>query len=294
MILSRKRTLYSTRRMREEAEKIGLQTRILDPIRCVISLAHSPPCVLFNRKPLDVDVVIPRVGTFAVPYSLAVVRQFRFMGIPTVNDDLGIGRARNKLHCLQWLAQKGIRIPETLAARFLTSFDKILEMVKGPPVVLKLTSGTQGTGMILSDTLQAAQSSLEAIWSLGYDMLMQRFVAESRGRDIRALVIGGRVVAAMRRIAAKKEFRSNIHRGGVGEAVKLNREYADAAVRAADAMGLRVAGVDLLESKDGPSVIEVNASPGFQGLEQATGGNIAREIVAYAARLARKKRKRRA
>jgi ribosomal protein S6--L-glutamate ligase len=247
---------------------------------------------MFNRRSLaDVDVVIPRVGTYAVPYSIAVVRQFRFMGTPTVNDDEAIGRARNKLRCLQHLIHRGIRIPETLIARFPTYFEKLLDMVGGPPVVLKLITGTQGTGVILSDSLQSAKSSLEAIWSLGHDIMMQKFISESRGRDIRALVIDGKVRAAMRRIAEKEEFRSNIHRGGVGKPIKLNREYSDAAVRAAEAVGLRLAGVDLLESNDGPMVIEVNASPGFQGLEAATGDNIARMIVDYAARLARKKKK---
>lgn len=295
VILSRKRTLYSTRRLREEAEKIGFKVRVIDPIRCVISLAGKRPRVLYNRKSLqDVNVVIPRVGTYAVPYSIAVVRQFRFMGVPTVNDDEAIGRARNKLRCLQHLMRRGIRIPETLIARFPTHFEKMVDMVGGPPVVLKLITGTQGTGVILSDSLQSAKSSLEAIWSLGHDIMMQKFISESRGKDIRALVIDGKVRAAMRRVAEGTEFRSNIHRGGVGEAIKLDRVYSEAAIRAADAVGLRLAGVDLLESKEGPMVIEVNASPGFQGLEAATGDNIARMIVDYAARLARKNRHARA
>jgi ribosomal protein S6--L-glutamate ligase len=294
-ILSRKRTLYSTRRLREEAEKLGHEIRIIDPIRCVLSLTARKPLVMYNRRPQDdVSVVIPRVGTYAVPYSIAVVRQFRFMGVATLNDDDAIGRARNKLRCLQHLVQRGIRIPETLIARFPAYFERLFGMVGGPPVVLKLITGTQGTGVILSDSLQSAKSSLEAIWSLGHDIMMQKFISESRGKDIRALVVDGKVRAAMRRIASAEEFRSNIHRGGVGEPIRLSRAYAEAAVRAAESVGLRLAGVDLLEGKDGPLVIEVNASPGFQGLEAATGENIARMIVEAATRLARKKKNARA
>lgn len=290
-ILSRKRSLYSTRRLKEEAERAGHQVVIIDPLKCVLCLIHHRPSVLFQRKPVDdVAVVIPRVGTYAVSYSIAVVRHLRFMGIPCVNDDEAIGRCRNKLRCLQHLVQKGIPVPETLMARFPTYFEKLLDLVGGPPVVLKLTSGTQGTGVILSESLQSAKSSLEAIWSLGHDIMMQKFVGESRGKDIRALVVDGEVRAAMRRIADEQEFRSNIHRGAVGEGVQLSREYRDVAVRAARAVGLNLAGVDILESKQGPLVIEVNASPGFQGLEAATGMNIAKIIVDFAVRHARRNR----
>lgn len=290
-ILSRKRSLYSTRRLKEEAERAGHEVAIIDPLKCVLCLTNNDHSVLFQRKRVDdVAVAIPRVGTYAVSYSIAVVRHLRFMGIPCVNDDEAIGRCRNKLRCLQHLVQKGIPVPETLMARFPTYFEKLLDLVGGPPVVLKLTSGTQGTGVILSESIQSAKSSLEAIWSLGHDIMMQKFVGESRGKDIRALVVGGEVRAAMRRIADEQEFRSNIHRGGAGEVVKLSKEYRDVAVKAAQAVGLNLAGIDILESKKGPLVIEANASPGFQGLEAATGMNIAKIIVDFAVEQARKNR----
>lgn len=291
VILSRKRSLYSTRRLVEEAKKLELDVRVIDPLRIVIGLVDGKPSLLYRGRSLeDTDVVLVRLGLYAVPFCVAVIRQFRLLGIPTVNDDEGICRARNKLRCLQHLVENKVPVPDTLIARMPVEFPRMLKMVGGAPVILKLLAGMHGTGVMLSESPGAALASLEAVWSLGYDIMMQRFIRESRGRDIRAIVIGGKVQAAMRRRADEKEFRSNIKRGGVGEPVRLTKEYRRVAEAAAAAIGLQVSGVDMLESERGPLVIEVNASPGFQGLEAATGENVARRIVLHAARQARRSR----
>jgi ribosomal protein S6--L-glutamate ligase len=237
------------------------------------------------------DALIPRIGTFATAYSIAVVRQFDLLKVPVVNEPGPIARARNKLGCLQLLASKGIRVPDTLISRYPRNLDKLIELVGGTPVILKLLRGTQGTGVIFAESHASVESMLETIWSLGEDIMLQRFIEESKGRDLRVLVIDGKVRSCMRRIGAEGEFRSNIHRGGMGERVELPREYERAAIAAAETVGLRLAGVDILESADGPLVIEVNASPGFQGLEAATGDNVAKMIVEHAAKLARERKK---
>lgn len=295
VILSRKRALYSTRRLRQEFQALGCTVRVVDPLSCVISMVRERQTVLARRRDLgDADVVIPRIGTYGVGYAVAVVRQFRLMGVPCINDDEGIGRVKNKIRCLQYLRHAGIPIPETLAARSPLSFEKMVDLVGGPPVILKLASGMQGTGVILSESVEAARSSLEAFWSLGADLLMQNFVSESRGRDVRVLVIGREVRAAMRRVSRDGEFRSNMHRGAVGEPIIPEKEQREIAIRAARAVGLELAGVDMLETREGPRVLEVNASPGFQGLEEATGLNIARMIAEHALTLARRRQEARA
>lgn len=282
-ILSRKKGLYSTRRLRDEAKKLKAKTLIIDTLKCTLSIKDNKPMVFFAGKPLtDIDVVIPRIGLYAISYTIAVIRQFRLMKIPCINSDEAIARTRNKFRCLQHLIQKGVRVPETIISRYPYYFDKLLDIVGGPPVILKLTSGAQGTGVILSETASSAQSALEAVWSLGEDIMMQKFISESKGRDIRALVINNQVVAAMRRITRRKdEFRANIHRGAIGESIKLSPQYEKAALTSASVTELGVCGVDMLESKSGPLVIEVNSSPGFQGLEKATGLNIAKMIINY-------------
>ena len=290
LILSRNRSLYSTHRLMEEAGLGGRKVRVVDPLKCVVSLMGGQPGLLLNGKPMErPDVVIPRIGTTGTAYCLAVVRQLEHMGVPCVNSAGPIARARNKLGCLQILAQHGIRVPDTVISRYPRHLDRLIALLGGTPLILKLLRGTQGTGVIFADSVPAVESMLETIWSLGEDIMLQRFIAESKGRDVRALVVDGKIRASMRRIGREGEFRSNIHRGGVGEKVKLKPEYAHLALAAAEACGLKVAGVDILESKDGPMVIEVNASPGFQGLEEATGGNVARMIVEYALKLARRR-----
>ena len=290
LILSRRRALYSTRRLAEEAERLGHEAPVMDPLKCVVVLAGGVPKLLHNRREVtEVDAVIPRVGTFATGYMLAVLRQLSLMGVPSVNDHGPIARARNKLGCLQLLVEHGVRIPDTLISRYPRHLNKLIDLLGGTPLILKLLRGTQGTGVVIAETAASVESMLETIWSLGEDIMLQRFVAESKGRDVRALVIDGKVRSVMRRIGREGEFRSNIHRGGVGEKVKLPEDYEHAAVQATSACGLKVAGVDILETEQGPRVIEVNSSPGFQGLEEATGQNVAKMIVDYAVKLAKRK-----
>ena len=289
LILSRRRGIYSTRRLAEEAERLGHEAPVVDPLKCVVVLAGGVSKLLHNRREVTGDVVIPRIGTFAPGYLLAVLRQLRLMDVPSVNDAGPIARARNKLGCLQLLQEHGVAIPDTIISRYPRHLSKLIDLLGGTPLILKLLRGTQGTGVVIAETAASVESMLETIWSLGEDILLQRFIAESRGRDVRALVIDGKVRSVMRRVGREGEFRSNIHRGGVGEKVKLPDEYEHAAVLAAEACGLKLAGVDILESEKGPMVIEVNASPGFQGLEEATGQNVAKMIVEYAVRIAKRK-----
>ncbi len=291
LILSRKRSLYSTKRLREEGHSLGHQVDVADPLKCVLRLSAGEPSMLVSGRTLKrPEAVLPRIGTAGTTYSIAVVRHFELMGVPVVNRSVAIEQAKNKLSCLQVLAAKGIPVPDTLMSRYPRDLDKLMKLVAGPPLILKLLRGTQGTGVIFAESKASVESMLETIWSLGEDIMIQRFVAESKGKDIRALVIDGEVRAAMRRIGAEGEFRSNIHRGGVGEPVKLSKRYEQVAVKAAEAAGLDLAGVDILESAAGPMVIEVNASPGFEGLEEATNQNIAKMFLQCAVRVARRKR----
>jgi ribosomal protein S6--L-glutamate ligase len=288
LVLSRKRTLYSTRRLKEEGERAGHEVEVLDPLKCVLLVQGGAPSLWVRGRPHPPpDVAIPRIGTAGTAYSIGVVRHLDLMKVPLLNSHGPIARAKNKLGCLQLLVSKGIPIPDTLMSRYPRKLDRLMRLVGGPPLIMKLLRGTQGTGVIFAESRASVESMLETIWSLGEDILLQRFIVESKGRDIRALVVGGEVRAAMRRIGREGEFRSNIHRGGVGEKVALPREYARLAARAAEAVGLDVAGVDILESSEGPMVIEVNASPGFQGLEAATGENVAKMFIQAAVRKAR-------
>lgn len=292
-VMSRKKRLYSTKRLVEEAEKLGHDATVVDPLKCVLLISSGHPQLLYGGREMPAaDVAIPRIGTFATAYSIAVVRHFEMLKVPCVNESGPIARARNKLGCLQLLASKGIRVPDTLISRYPRNLDKMIDKVGGTPVILKLLRGTQGTGVIFAESQASVESMLETIWSLGEDIMLQRFIAESKGRDIRALVIDGEVRACMRRIGREGEFRSNIHRGGMGEKLRLPKEYEEAAVAATRAVGLDLAGVDILESDGGPLVIEVNSSPGFQGLEAATGENVAKLIVDHAAKLAKSRKRR--
>jgi ribosomal protein S6--L-glutamate ligase len=288
LILSRKRSLYSTRRLREEGRSLGHQVDIADPLKCVLRLSHGAPSMLVGVRTLKApDAVLPRIGTAGTTYSIAVVRHFELMGVPVVNRASGIETAKNKLSCLQLLAKKGVHVPDTLISRYPRDLDKMMKLVGGPPLILKLLRGTQGTGVIFAESKASVESMLETIWSLGEDIMIQRFIAESKGKDIRVLVVNGEARAVMRRIGPEGEFRSNIHRGGVGEPVALTKAFERVAVKAAEAAGLSLAGVDVLESSAGPMVIEVNASPGFEGLEAATKQNIAKLFIEAAVRTAR-------
>jgi ribosomal protein S6--L-glutamate ligase len=291
-ILSRKRTLYTTGRFIEAAHAMGHEPVVLDPMKCFLVLIRRSPRIYYAAadRPLPpMDLVLPRIGASVTEHGLAVVNQFDMMGVPIVNNSQPIARSRDKLRCFQLLTRKNINIPRTVMAREPHQIGPALEAVGGPPVVLKLIRGTQGIGVILAETEQAVLSVLDTLWSLGQTILIQEFVSESEGKDIRALVVGNRVVTAMRRQARFGEFRSNIHRGGGGTIVDLDEDYRRAAVQATQVLGLQVAGVDLLESHEGPKVMEINSSVGFEGLEKATRLDIARIILEYAVRYARRR-----
>lgn len=285
LLLSRRRSLYSTKRLVETARRMGHRATVLDPLNCFLVCGGSAPSIYHrngHRRLEDVDIVMPRIGASITEYGLAVVRQFSIMGVPIINNSVPIARSRDKLRSLQLLSQHDIDIPRTVMARSPSQIERALLAVGGPPAVVKLIQGTQGVGVLLAETLPALEAILDTLWGLGQNILIQEFIAESRGRDTRALVVGGRVVAAMQRTARVGEFRSNIHRGGAGRAITLPEEFEKVAIKATEVMGLQVAGVDLLASKAGPKVIEINSSPGFEGLEAATGKNIALEILSYA------------
>jgi ribosomal protein S6--L-glutamate ligase len=286
-VLSRKKSLYSTRRLLEAAKKQGFSTRILDVLRCNLYLEAGNPRLFYKGRELkQLSVVLPRIGASVTSAGLSVVRQLEALGVPMVNGSSSIAKSRDKLAALQQLATAGVRIPRTVLARGGGDVKELVAQVGGLPAILKLLQGTQGVGVMIAHSEAEVTSILGTLWDLGQEILLQEFIAESKGRDLRALVVGERVVGAMRREAKRGDFRSNLHRGGAGTAVELPRDYAEAAVRAAQVLGLDVAGVDLLESKAGPTVLELNSSPGFEGLEKATGLDIASEIIAEAARKA--------
>jgi ribosomal protein S6--L-glutamate ligase len=284
-ILSRNRKLYSTRRLVEAAKQLGHTPRVLDTLRCDMVLGRDRPRILYRGKEIlatDLHVAIPRIGASITGYGLSVVNQLDMMGVPVLNAAVPIQRSRDKLRALQLLSRFGIDIPRTVMCRYRDEVEGAVELVGGLPCIIKLIQGTQGVGVMIANTPAEVGGMLDTLWTLGQEIILQELVAESRGRDVRALVIGDRVVAAMRRTARAGEFRSNIHRGGVAEAVTLEREYAEAAVKAARVMGLEVAGVDMLEARTGPMIMEVNSSPGFEGLEAATSVDIAALYVQHA------------
>jgi ribosomal protein S6--L-glutamate ligase len=295
-ILSRRRSLYSTRRLVETAARLGHETLTLDPLQCDLVLGKKAPEIFYRglsgRLP-EIDVVLPRIGPSITEAGLAVVNQFDAQGVPLVNKSRPIARSRDKLRALQLLARAGLDIPKTVVARHPSQVRDALEIVGGPPAILKLVRGTQGIGVILAETEQMMQQVLETFWSLGMKILIQEFISESEGRDVRALVVGQRVVAAMRRQARVGEFRANVHRGGTGVAVDLPGAYAEAALRATRVVGLQVAGVDMLESREGPKMMEINSSPGFEGLERCSGTDVAGAIVEYTVSFARRYQRRR-
>ncbi|ACG71254.1 alpha-L-glutamate ligase, RimK family [Anaeromyxobacter sp. K] len=284
-ILSRNPRLYSTRRLVEAATALGHAPRVLDTLRCNMVLARDRPRIFYLGEEVvasDVHVVVPRIGASITGYGVAVVNQFDLMGVPVLAAATPIGRSRDKLRALQLLSRFGIDIPRTVMCRYREEVPEAVQMVGGLPCIIKLIQGSQGVGVMIANTEVEVRGLLDTLWTLGQEILLQELVAESKGRDVRALVVGDRVVAAMRRTARAGEFRSNIHRGGVAEALELGREYAETAVKAARVMGLEVAGVDMLEARTGPKIMEVNSSPGFEGLEAATGLDIAALYVRHA------------
>ncbi len=283
-ILSCAPNAYSTRRLKEAALQRGHKVKILNTLKFAIDLRKGEPDLYYRQKPLSAyDAVLPRIGTSITYYGTAVVRQFQQMDVFCANPAHGIVNSRDKLRSLQILSRHHIGIPMTTFVKDKKDVIPAIERVGGAPVVIKLIEGTQGIGVLLAESRKAAESIIELLQSQKQNVLVQKFVAESKGKDIRAFVVGDRVVAAMRRVAQGQEFRSNVHRGGVAERVELDDQYVETAVRAAQILGLRVAGVDMLEGKDGPQIMEVNSSPGLEGIETCTELDIAGAVIDYIA-----------
>jgi ribosomal protein S6--L-glutamate ligase len=281
-ILSRGSKSYSTRRLKEAAVQRGHTVKVLDTLKFAIDLQQGVPDLYFRQKALShYDAVLPRIGASITYYGTAVVRQFQEMDVFCANTAHGIGNSRDKLRSLQILSRHHIGIPRTTFVRDKKDVLPAIERVGGAPVVIKLIEGTQGIGVLLAETVNAAESIIELLQSQKQNVLIQKFVAESKGKDIRAFVVGDRVVAAMRRTAQGQEFRSNVHRGGTAEAVELTDEYKETAVRAAQILGLQIAGVDMLEGANGPQIMEVNSSPGLEGIETSTGLDVAGAVIDY-------------
>jgi len=279
-ILSRNAKLYSTQRLVQAARERGHTVRVLDPLRCYMKIAPKEFSLNYKGKPLKgIDAVIPRIGASITRYGTAVLRQFEMMGSYTPNSSDAILRARDKLRCHQLLAEQGIGLPTTVFGDNPDDTQDLLNLMGPPPHIIKLNEGSQGAGVILAEQLSASRSVVEALRGLYANFLLQEFIPEAKGADIRCFVVGDKVVAAMKRQAAAGEFRSNLHRGGAAEAVELSPDEHATALKAAQVMGLAVAGVDLLRSHRGPMVLEVNSSPGLEGIEGATGVDIAAAMI---------------
>ena len=283
-ILSQDASLYSTRRLREAGEEQGHDMRVIPYLRCYMNIASSHPSVMFKGQPLEnFDAIIPRIGASKTFYGTAVVRQFEVMGVFSANESQAISRSRDKLRCMQILAKEGVGLPVTGFAHTTQDIDGLIETVGGAPLVIKLLEGAQGIGVVLAETFQAAKSIIEAFRGLDANILVQEYIKEAKGSDLRCFVVGGKVIAAMKRQGAKGEFRSNLHRGGHATKISLSSAEESTAIRAAKAMGLNISGVDLLRSNHGPVVMEVNSSPGLEGIEKATKVDVAGEMIKYLA-----------
>jgi len=281
-ILSVNPNSYSTKRLRAAAVERGHVPKVLNTLKFSISLEQEAPELYFRGRRLSTyDAVIPRIGASITPFGVAVVRQFQQMGVFCANSANGIANSRDKLRCLQVLCKYDIGIAPTSFVRDRKDILPAIQRVGGAPVIIKLLEGTQGVGVILAETQKVAEAIIETLHGARQAVLIQKFVAESKGKDLRAFVVGDRVVTAMRRVAHGTEFRANLHRGGTAEAVQLDAAHERTAIRAAQILGLRVAGVDMLESQDGPQVIEVNSSPGLEGIENCTGVDVAGSIIDY-------------
>jgi len=292
-ILSRKKSYYSTRRLVEAAEQAGHEVQVIDTLRVYMDITTHRPGIHYNGEALTgFDAVIPRIGASITFYGTAVLRQFEMMGVYPLNESVAIRRSRDKLRSLQLLSRRGIGLPVTGFANSPDDIPDLLKMVGGAPVVIKLLEGTQGIGVVLAETQKAAESVVEAFMGLDANILVQEYIKEAGGADIRCFVIGDRVVASMKRQAQEGEFRSNLHRGGNASLIKITPEERSTAVRAAKVMGLNVAGVDLLRSNHGPVVMEVNSSPGLEGIEAASGQDVAAKIINFVVRNARPDRTR--
>lgn len=292
-ILSRNRALYSTRRLIEAIEKRGHRAVVLDHLKCDIVIEQDRPSIFYHGDEVrDVAAVIPRIGASVTFYGAAVVRQFEMMNVPTVIESQALVRSRDKLRSLQILARSNVGMPKTVFTNYSKEVTKIIDSVGGAPLIVKLLEGTQGYGVVLAPTKKAAESMIEAFHSMKARVIVQEFISEAKGADIRAFVVGNKVVGAMKRQGKEGEFRSNLHQGGSGVLIKLSKKERQVALTAAKAMNLNIAGVDLLQSKRGPLVLEVNSSPGLEGIEKATQKDIAIEIVKFAESLIEKSKNR--
>lgn len=282
-ILSRKHNLYSTNRLIEAAEARGHRADVIDTLRCYMNITSARPTIHYKGAELEhYDAVIPRIGASVTFYGAAVVRQLEMMGVFCVNDSVAITRGRDKLRSLQLLSKKGIGLPITGFAHSLDEIQDLIKMVGGPPLVIKFLEGTQGIGVILVETTKAARSVLEAFLGLKVNIMVQEYIKEAGGADIRCFVVGGKVVAAMKRQSrSPEEFRSNLHRGGFATPVEITDEERNMAIRSAHIIGLNVAGIDIVRSNRGPLIMEVNASPGLEGIEKTTGIDVASEIIKF-------------
>ncbi|VTR97436.1 30S ribosomal protein S6--L-glutamate ligase [Tuwongella immobilis] len=281
-ILSRQPLLYSTNALIEAGRARGHDMQVMDTLRFDIGIRHRQPELFYNGQPVSgIDAVIPRIGASITFYGLAVVRQFEMMGIYCLNDSQAIARSRDKLRSLQLLARHNLGIPPTMFTRQAEHVPACIQRVEGPPVIVKLLEGTQGVGVVLAESERAASSVVEAFHGLDQNILIQQFIREAKGADTRVLVVGGKVVAAMKRQAKPGEFRSNLHRGGSSKKVRLSAEYRRCALTATKVLGLQLAGVDLIESGNGPMIMEVNSSPGLEGITKTSGIDVADAIIRY-------------
>lgn len=281
-ILSRNPKLYSTQRLVEAAIKRGHKVETIDPLKCDLIIEKKKPSIVYKGKVLsETDAVIPRIGASVTYYGTAVVRQFEMMGVFTTTESQALVRSRDKLRSLQVLSRARLGLPKTVFTNYSKSVEELIDHVGGAPLIIKLLEGTQGLGVVLAETRNAAESVIEAFNGLQARVIVQEFIKEAGGADIRALVVDGHVVGAMKRQGKEGEFRSNLHRGGTASVIQLSDEEEIAAIKAARAMGLAVAGVDLLQSSRGPLILEVNSSPGLEGIEKATGKDIAKSIIRY-------------
>jgi ribosomal protein S6--L-glutamate ligase len=290
LVLSRNASLYSTSRIVLAARARGHLVAVVDPLDFQIVVSRGRPSLVLGTEEVHgIDLVIPRIGASITTYGLAVVRQLDMMRIPVLNSAVAIARSRDKLRAFQLLTRRNIDVPTTVCARNPATIAGAVERVGGTPAIVKIQQGTQGIGTMIAETPQAVSSLLETLWAMGQDIVLQEYIRESKGRDVRTIVVGGRVVASMRRQAKDGEFRSNLHRGGTAERVELPASYRAAAVAATRAMGLEVAGVDMLEGSDGPKILEINSSPGLEGIERSSGVDVATAIVKHAERFVAKR-----
>jgi ribosomal protein S6--L-glutamate ligase len=281
-ILSTNKNLYSTRRLREAGEKRGHEMVVLNHTKCYVVMEPGNPRIYYKDHPIEnVDAIIPRIGASVTFYGSSIIRQFEMRKTYSTLSSLALVRSRDKLRAIQILARHGVGFPKTAFAKYPSDIDYLIKEVGGTPLIVKLLEGTQGLGVVLAETRKAAKSVIEAFYGLSANILIQEFIPEANGCDIRAIVVGNKVVAAYKRVGKEGDFRSNLHRGGTGEPIKLNKVEREVAIKAANALGLQIAGVDMLQSNRGPLVLEVNSSPGLEGVERYTGIDVAGKIIEY-------------